>query len=196
VVPLGSGWTYAAVSSGATGLHLVVWTFGADSLTRQVLYTKSGQGCATFGPTVPLTADLTVPGLMQDIGEPHPGIFATGQRVGVVWSDLPGADAYARQYVWFRSSPDSGETWAEAHQLDPAPGEVGYLTAKSVASTGLRVHVLSNLGYFGSSDGGDTWSDVMPERAGEAIAAEQGPASVVGVEATSAGNQLYHLRVP
>jgi hypothetical protein len=143
------------------------------------------------------------PGVIR--GPPEPRAGQLGGRVprgrrgdgsAEAFTPLPGADAYARQYLWFRSSPDSGVTWAEARRLDPAPGQVGFVTAKARAGAGLRVHVVSNLGYFGSSDGGDTWSSVMPEKAGEAIAIDRGPASVVGVEQTSAGNELYHLGIP
>jgi hypothetical protein len=195
-VPLGAGWTYAAVASNAAGLHLVVWTFGVADLTRYVFYTKSVRGCEGFGSGAPLAPELAVPTLMADIGEPHPIISAGGNRLGVMWSDLPNTDASSRQLVWFRGSADSGATWQNARLLDPAPGRVSFLTAKAVALSGLRVHVVTNLGYFKSNDGGDSWSDVAPDKAGEAIALDQGPATLVGVEQSSAGNQLYGLQTP
>jgi hypothetical protein len=79
--------------------------------------------------------------------------------------------------------------------LDTAGGQPGQLRSKALASAGLAVQVLSNLGYLASADGGDHWSKPRPDWAGEAIAADQKGAGIVGVEVGPGRNRLFVIRI-
>jgi hypothetical protein len=65
-----------------------------------------------------------------------------------------------------------------------------------LVSTGLALRVISNLGYFASADGGDSWSKIRPDWAGEAIAADSKNTCIVGTEVDAGRSRIFMMRIP
>ncbi len=191
-----TGWTQVATAGGDSRVHVIVWSFGQTSLRREVVYVSGKAGCRACAQPVPLTSPIARDSLLQDVGDPHPAIAVSGPNVVALWSDLPGEDGFSgSQTLFVRSSRDSGATWNPPTRLE-GPAGTASLRAKAIAVDRHKVRVVSNLGYWESGDLGRTWSRVRAEWAGESISSSGGATNVVGMERTTTGRSIFHLRLP
>jgi hypothetical protein len=178
-----------AAASDGSGVHVVFWRL-ANSGIRDVLYTQSQDGCHDWSPPTAIAAPDDV-GVSSLIGRPVPAIDVSGNRVSIIWSETPSPeDPLNDTYIFYRDSHDLGGTFGDVKRLETTSNDSFGLASKDIASSGDAVHIVTSLGYFQSMDSGNTWSAVMPERAGNAIASDMGWTSIVGDERGS----IFHIR--
>ena len=195
-VPGDARGTRVATAAQGSHLHVVMWDFGPESLLRQVRYVRGSRGCRGWSAPIALVPAAAAATDLQDVGEPHPAIAASGNLVAIVWSDIPAvANPAQRNVLFVRSSLDGGATWQPAVKLaSPEPGRI--LGAKSVAVDGGRIRVVSTLGYWESARAGRSWSQVRPAWAGESISSVRGLTSVAGSGRHGDHRSVFHFRIP
>jgi len=191
VLDLPDGWNNLDAVVAGTAIHVALWTLTPDG-TRQVRYMRSSQGCENWTDAIPLAEPLEIPGPGQYIGEPHPAIAASEQRVAVVWSDVPHGDApeMEAKYVYVRTSSNGGQSFEDAVRLDPSPGTAVTIGSKDVAVAGSTIRVLTSAGQFATAPDG-TWSAVNPNQAGDVLATGNDWTGVVGLD----GATLQFMRI-
>lgn len=160
----------------------------------EVVYKKSVDGGDTWSRDVPISDRLEIGRIMSEIIDILPSIAMSGDRVDVVWSEPPLWEEEENHdcLLFYRSSPDAGETWGEVSVVDPYPEDHVVMRRKEVASTDSFVHVISRDGYLRYSVAEGQWSEVFPERRGVHIACLGGWVFGVGLDSDG----LYWIRFP
>ncbi|UCD91747.1 MAG: exo-alpha-sialidase, partial [Methanobacteriota archaeon] len=143
-----------AIAVSGSYVH-VVWTSNADGLHSDIYCRSSSTNGGSWGPIVRIT--------QSSLTSNYPKIAAGGPNLHVVWKD----GTTSPYQVYYRMSPDYGETWNDGKGLDAdrvlSHSATG--TRPSVAVVTRSVYVVwrgagaSNSEVFGvrSTDNGYSW---------------------------------------
>lgn len=113
--------------------------------------------CAQWGPDIKLSTNEVSANLNENMGQ---CLIASGNILYVVWSD----NRTTESVLYFKRSPDAGQTWSADTRLSPSPGSDTFPLIAYSSST-LHLVFLRDNGttaaasiYKRSTDGGSTWS--------------------------------------
>ncbi len=122
---LACGWELSVAVLDST-VHFV-WCDGASFDSSEVYWMRSNDGGKNWEARV----RLTNPGGYSG----RPAIAVAGERIHVVWE---GTRSSSDTNVYYKRSPDAGQTWSAEYQLTTAAG----CHTPSVAATASDVHVV------------------------------------------------------
>lgn len=186
-------WSSVSAVTDGESIHAALLFGSMMSTSQRIYYASSENGCAGWQDPVPISEEMPNDMLSAAAGSVAPVIAIDGRNLDMIWSEkLP--DILSGTRIYHRRSVDLGQTWNGMSTLETATEmSTTILNSKDVAAAGNHVSIASNRGFFESSNGGGTWTEVDSSMYGTAVATVPGGTVVTTIEPIA---QLYMISRP
>jgi hypothetical protein len=153
-------------------MHALLSTFRelGTTATFEASYMKSIDCGGSWTTPFSISGERDIRVIESDMGGGLTSMDIAENRVDVTWTEprLPD-DRSNELLIYYRRSVDLGDNWNAIVKVNPTADGSGRPFWTDLSSSGSMVHITSNLGYFRSMDGGETWSSKYPQRSGRSV---------------------------